>query len=492
MHQYKSGIVIRGEYIDDNLVSFGGRSEGIEFFSPDPHKYVDRLPLGNPVKLSDLYQLSFEDILDYLVELGKKLNFDTNAHLQESYETACLTSALTPPLIKTQYQTVQHLFARGLMREAAEQSIGIEQMEGWKTTTLGDGRILSIRAFGARALHIIAGNSPLVAAMTVMRNAITRSDAIIKSPSNDPFTALAIARTMVDMAPDHPITRHLSVAYWKGGDESIEKQLYQPHVIEKLVAWGGLASVKHVTKYVQPGLELVTLDPKRSMSIIGPEALRDEATQREVAKRLASDIGSSNQEGCVSARVVYVLSGTDEQGIATLNEFGRRVYEAMLALPATLSSKPRTMNQDLKASINTARLNDEWYNVIGGEDDEGAIIVSQIPERVDFATLLANRVANLVPVGSMEEVFAAVDAYTQTVGIYPESLKKELRDQLPLYGAQRLTSLGYAGSLSLAGPQDAIEPLRRMCKWIVEESLDPKIVPPRWETGLNINAGKYK
>ena len=68
---------------------------------------------------------------------------------------------------------------------------------------------------------------------------------------------------MADMAPDHPITRHLSVAYWKGGDVEFEEQLYQPHNIEKIVAWGGFASVKHVTRYIQPGLELITLDPKR-------------------------------------------------------------------------------------------------------------------------------------------------------------------------------------------------------------------------------------
>lgn len=489
MHKYRSGIVIRGQYIDDNLISFGGRAAGIEFYSPDPRKYLDRLPLGDPAKLSDLYQMSFEDILDYLVELGKRLKFESNPHLQESYETACLTSAVTPPLIKAQYRSVQQIFSRELMREAAEQSIGVAQLEGWKSTPLRDGRILNVRAFGARALHIIAGNSPVVAAMTVMRNAITRSDAIIKSPSNDPFTALAIARTMVDMAPDHPITKHLSVAYWKGGDEQVEKVLYQPHVIEKLVAWGGLASVKHVTKYVQPGLELVTLDPKRSVSIIGPEALSNEETQREVAKRLASDIGAGNQEGCVSARVVYVLSGTDDQGLSKLNEFGRRVYDAMLVLPETVSTKPKTMDQELKRCLGTARLNDEWYNVIGGENDEGAIIVSQIPERVDFASLLANRVANLVPVDNIKEVFAVVDAYTQTVGVYPESLKKDLRDKLPLFGAQRLTSLGYAGVPSLAAPQDAIEPLRRMCKWIVEETCDPSKVPPRWETGMVIVGG---
>jgi hypothetical protein len=29
-------------------------------------------------------------------------------------------------------------------------------------------------------------------------------------------------------------------------------------------------------------------------------------------------------------------------------------------------------------------------------------------------------------------------------------------------------------------PQDAIEPVRRMCKWIVDESCDPAIVAPMW------------
>ena len=52
-------------------------------------------------------------------------------------------------------------------------------------------------------------------------------------------------------------------------DEAVESRIYQPHNIEKICAWGGFASVKHVTKYIQPGIELITLDPKRSASIVG-------------------------------------------------------------------------------------------------------------------------------------------------------------------------------------------------------------------------------
>jgi len=30
-------------------------------------------------------------------------------------------------------------------------------------------------------------------------------------------------------------------------------------------------------------------------------------------------------------------------------------------------------------------------------------------------------------------------------------------------------------------PQDAIEPIRRMCRWIVDEECDPARVVPIWE-----------
>src|SRR5690606_5536679 len=316
--------------------------------------------------------------------------------------------------------------------------------------------------------------------LTILRNMVLRSDAIIKAPSNDPFTAAAIARTMIDMAPDHPITRHTTVAYWKGGDQAFEQKLYRPENIEKIVAWGGFSSLKHVTQYIQPGLELISLDPKRSASIIGAETFASEQNLEEAALRLATDIGASNQVGCVNARVVYVQSGTDDEGLEKLNRFGQMVYDAMLTLPNCISTKPKSFDAELKSNIDALQLDDEWYKVIGGRDDEGAIIVSQLADAVPFATLLNDRVGNLVPVDDLDEVLDAVDAYTQNVGSYPESLKDELKDILPLYGAQRIVSLGYAVALNWADPQDAIEPLRRMGKWISNQISDPAKVPGPW------------
>lgn len=474
-------MIIRGEVITDNLIEVGGRGGDLAFLTPDAHKYIDRLPLGNPAKLADLYQLSFDDILDYAVELGGRLAFSKNPYLQEACELSYLTAPTTPSIVKGSYMGLQNLLSREFITEMVESTVGVRYLEGWVPQTLLDGTQLEVRCFGARTLHIVAGNAVSLSLWTIIRNMVLRSDAIIKAPSNDPFTALAIARTMVDMAPDYPLTKHLSVAYWKGGDQALEQRLYQPQNLEKIVAWGGFASMKHVTQYVQPGLELISLDPKRSASIIGEDTFASEASMREAAVRLAADIGAINQKGCVCARVIYVQSGTDADGLERLNTFGQYVYEAMLGLPNTLSTKPKSYDKNLKAHVDALRLDDEWYKVIGGEEGEGAIICSQIPEPVSFSTLLDDRTANLVPVDELSEMLDAVDAYTQTVGIYPESIKDKLKDVLPLYGAQRIVSLGYAAAMKFAAPQDSIEPMRRMGKWITNQIASPETSPAPWQ-----------
>ena len=480
MIAYTVPLFLRGRLITDELVPFDNRTGVSQFQAADMAKYVEQVPLKSPAEMTDLYELSFDEILDVLAALGNALDFESNTHLQEAYEASLVANVLPAEMMKNSYRVLRALFSRDNVTEIADSQVGLDYLNGWVPHRLRDGRELRVRAFGSRVLHIPAGNGGLVSAVTILRSVITRSDVIVKAPSNDPLTAIAIARTLADVAPDHPITKHLVVGYWKGGDRSVEEILYQPHHIEKIVAWGGLASVKHVTRYIQPGLELIALDPKRSATIIGREAFADEHTMREVARRAATDIGVANQEGCANARVIYVLTGTDDEGLANANRFGELVYQELVSLPAVVSTAPRYPNRELLDHLEASRMTDDFYRVIGGEEREGAIVVSQLDEPVDYSPMLSGRVANVVPVDNIDKVAAAVNSYTQTIGIYPESLKRQLRDTLPLFGAQRLTSLGYACSVAVAMPQDAIEPIRRMCKWIVDEECDPDVVVPLW------------
>jgi hypothetical protein len=464
--------IIRGQVVVEDLVDFEGRGGSLTFATPDPSLHVKRLPLASGSELADLHTLSFDDILDYLEELGERLDPARNEHLRWARELTYATSQATKPLVDNAFRSMRYAFDRELIREMADKTIGLGYLNGWVRTRHSDGIVEDVRAFGARGLHIIPGNGPTAIIGTLIKGAFTRSDLIVKTPSNNPFAAVAVGQTMCEMAPDHPITKHLAIAYWRGGDEAVERPLIQPHNIDKIVAWGGFASVKHVTRYIQPGLELISLDPKFSTSVIDLAALTTDEQIREAALRLAVDVGAGNQEPCSAARVAYVLVGPQEN-TDLANRFGEYVYQELVGLPSALSTKPKTYDAELRSNVGTVRLQDDFYNVIGGTEDEGCVIVSQLSDPVDFAPLLADRTANIVPVESLADVIPRFDAYTQTVGVYPESVRDGLRDIAPFSGVQRFATLGYSNNHSWRGPHDGIELERRMCKWVVSQSVDP-------------------
>ena len=65
--------------------------------------------------------------------------------------------------------------------------------------------------------------------------------------------------------------------------------------------------------------------------------------------------------------------------------------------PPTFSTVPKAYGKELKSYVDALRHDDEWYEVIGGERGEGAIIVSKLQRQVDFAVYLVDRTANFVP-----------------------------------------------------------------------------------------------
>ena len=85
----------------------------------------------------------------------------------------------------------------------------------------------------------------------------------------------------------------------------------------------------------------------------------------EVAKRTACDIGTANQEACSSARVVYVLCGTDQAGLEKINALGELVYRELLALPPYLSTPPLQVSRELLEQVEVTRLDDTFFRVIG-------------------------------------------------------------------------------------------------------------------------------
>jgi Acyl-CoA reductase (LuxC) len=466
-------FVVRGRIYDEATIEHDG--PGFQFFTPDPLKILSDLPLCSNTGMADLHELRLTDIVEFLAELGKRLSLDKNPHMRKAFELSVFTSNLPEQVLRTIYaEHLDFFFRPDILADAVERRIGAAFLEGWVDEEGPDGRSVRIRAYGARTAHVIAGNTPGVAAITVARNALTRGDAIIKTPRNDPMTAAAIAVTMVEFAPDHPLTRHVSVLYWHGGDESIEPRVFSSTTIDKIVAWGGSEAIRNAGKYVGPGVELIALDPKRSISLIGPDALDGGPGQAEAAERLARDVGFFNQEGCVSPRVAYVCTEGVEDARARVRAFASDVYSAIGHLPAAYSAPVERLAAALAEELKVAALmGDPW--VVGGST-AGGVVVSSKGEAVEFAEQMACRYVNVVPVEDFDVVIGSITSTVQTVGVWPEPLRTHLRHRLSLAGAQRIVNLGGAtnsfGNQSI--PQDGIEVLRRMCRWIVDEG-DPAI-----------------
>jgi hypothetical protein len=472
-------FLIRGRVIEPDAdgVEFGGRVGG-RFRSPNPADHVDELVLGDPSELLDLHETPVDEIIDFLAELGPRLLLDENPLLQKAFQLALDAGELTEPLLRTVYDDFVSWFRPEFLHLTVEKTIGKKYLDGWVERGAPGRSSQRMRAIGTRNLHIIAGNVPITAALTVVRCALTKADCLIKLPSNDPFSAVAVVQSMIDLDPDHPVTKHFAVAYWKGGDEVVERQLIRPSRIERLTAWGGMASMTHIQKYLTPGIEFIGINPKWSISIVGHEALESQPAMDEAAYGVAVRAGEHNQTGCSDTRVVYVECTTDEADLDRLEAFGQAIYKAFSKLPAWFSTPPKRGNLELDADLRAVALEDEFYRVIGNTSF-GGVIVSRTPEPVEFADSLYNRIVNLVPIADITKVPRWCNEGTQTVGVYPERLREHLRDNLALHGVQRILPLRREDAIDPPGvdptqrygsPHDGIEPMRRMVRWALDES----------------------
>ena len=469
VHTLDVPFVLRGRVIADPVVEH--RVGNLVFRTPDPHDLLDRLPLDSRIGMTDLHAITIDDIIDFLGALGARLRLATNVHLQEALSITANASNLTESVVRVVYEEqLGRFFQPARIRDAVERRLGRAYLEGWVPEAGVDGRDLRVRAFGARTTHVVAGNSPGVSAQTIVRNAITRSDAIIKTPANDPVTAVAILRTMVDLDPDHPLTRHVSAVHWRGGDELVERVVYSSPNIDKIVAWGGTSAIRHVARFVGPGVELIALDPKISISLLGREVLDDAGLGAEAARRLALDVGTMNQEACVSARVAYVVVDDLGDSMPAVRRFAEAVFAEVKALPGSQSSPVDRLPADLRDEVETALLVGE-PEVVGGGTGAGGVLISCDGRPVDYTASLAARYVNLVPITDVAQVVERISSTTQTCGVFPAELRESLRDVLAIAGVQRIATLGMAagGGDNQAIPQDGIEVLRRMCRWIVDE-----------------------
>jgi hypothetical protein len=448
--------VVRGQVEDGPHTAFGS---GAAAFSA-PALDLDRLvwPRTEP---GPAFEVPTAEIMDLLVETGDALKADRQGLLAEALERMLPISPLPAEVLERAYTALWRSFRRpGLEAQVDHELGGADVLDGWREVRLPEDRTAAVRAFPPRLVHVIAGNAPGVAAQSVVRGALTKGVNLLKLPSNDLFTATAILRTMAAVAPGHPVVRSFSAVYWRGGDEAVESVLFRAQFFDKLVAWGGEATIRGALRYVGPGFELVSFDPKTSISLIGREAFASDEALARAADAAAEDATFFNQQACVASRFQYVEGSREDA-----DRYAALLCER-LAVPREFSSAAGVqVPAGLREEIDVLRSMAPDYRVWGGYDGRGLVIRS--PEPVDFHP--DHRIVNVVPVPALADAVAYAGVATQTVGVYPDARKAGLRDALASAGVQRVVSLGRAGGLPPGLSHDGFYPLQRLMRWVNDE-----------------------
>jgi hypothetical protein len=448
--------VIKGELVTGVADVYG--PEGRRFGTPKLQ--LDSL-IWKRTEPGPAFDTPLSEIMDLLIATGDRLKRDPDGIVAHACAELKRVSTLDAGILDRAYAQLGGLITRANLQAQIDQELGGPAvLDGWKEVVTGSGQTARVRAFPPRLVHILAGNAPGVALVSIVRGALTKGVNLLKLPSNDLFTATAVLRTMAKVAPNHPVVRSFSAVYWRGGDQAVEGHLMMPQYFDKLVAWGGESALRSAKKYIGPGFELVAFDPKTSISFIGHEAFASAETLREVARLAGDDATPYNQGACVSSRIQFVEGSTEE-----VDRFCALLHPELSVQRESCSVVGEPVVGEVREQIEVLSGLEPDYRVWGGFEGRGLVIRSSEP--VEFYP--DRKVVNVVPVKSLREALKFANVATQTVGVYPASRKKEVRDALASAGAQRIVTLGKAIGGGAGLPHDGFYPLHRFVRWVNDE-----------------------
>ena len=156
-------FILRGQEIAAQDLLYQSRDGKNQFHYPDPRPLLDRIVLSDPAQLQrDFASMRVSEIIDFLAEAGKAMTLN-HARMEQACRFSVPFSALPESIVRGSYDLIPIVFSKLALRTMVENEIGSKYLDGWVEMPYAD-KIARRRAYGARTLHFISGNVPVVAA----------------------------------------------------------------------------------------------------------------------------------------------------------------------------------------------------------------------------------------------------------------------------------------------------------------------------------------
>ena len=300
-------------------------------------------------------------------------------------------------------------------------------------------------------VHIFPGNVPSSNITSLLRAIVTKNASVAKFSINDPFTALALAQSMMDVDPSHPVVKALSVLHWPHHSDfgvSIVRNA------DGIIAWGDSAAIEWSHQNTLARSRTVLFGPKWSMGVVGAQA-----DMRSAALGAAHDISRYDQQACFSVRHIFVEN-------SVLHPFLKELKDALVFYEKLLP--PRILTEDSHAALNSYRL----HEVFQGKSPyflskRAAIYLDKDP---DMSMSLLDRTVYVHPFNDYDEIFSFISSDTQTVAFAPWNIASEMRDSFVDHGVLRFVELGLSNYFRIGGAHDGTRPLQPLVKYASTET----------------------
>ncbi len=311
---------------------------------------------------------------------------------------------------------------------------------------------------------IFSGNVPGLPAVGMVQSLLLKSACLGKPASEEPVFPALFARSIAHHDPG--VAGTIAILPWTGGDAAIEEAVFSHS--DAVVAYGSDPSIAAIRARVPPTARFIPHGHKISFAVIGREVLTHEGADT-LADRVAYDVSLFDQQGCVSAHLVFVERG----GAIPPAEFAERLAVAMASFEQRMPRGRISLAE--AAAIQQVRTGTEMAELQGGPErlfasEGGTAWTVAYDESLTFEASCLNRAIRVKAIGDVGElpsVLKPVSRYLQTVGVALDgSRRNRLATALAGLGVCRVCRIGEMPHPPLTWHHDGGTNLLPLVRWI--------------------------